>query len=245
MERPGGICTPCLSDAHDPSFLVGIFSRFSESGDGGGVVRAKQQGRSAAGMGMEIAVVIATIVVAPFTERRPHQSGQNDWQIRPICSRSVGRTVFTRRKRRTTNDETRRAARALQFVQWSELSAGRQALEGAELAPGNKRTLDQLRRRPDVPREAIPLARGSPMFDLDERTFNRGLPEKEQVALLELTCDHLRPLLDSPRDLHALFLIAEAFWPDPTKHRPVDEEDPSPFWQDPRVESIRTYASRL
>ena len=26
-----------------------------------------------------------------------------------------------------------------------------------------------------------------------------------------MTCDHLRPLLDSPRDLHALFLIAEAF----------------------------------
>ena len=26
-----------------------------------------------------------------------------------------------------------------------------------------------------------------------------------------MTCDHLRPLLDSPSDLHALFLIAEAF----------------------------------
>ena len=26
-----------------------------------------------------------------------------------------------------------------------------------------------------------------------------------------MTCDHLRPLLDSPRDLHALFLIAEEF----------------------------------
>ena len=124
-------------------------------------------------------------------------------------------TAFTRRKRRTTNDETRRAARTLQFAQWCELSAGRQALEGAELARGNKRTLDQLRCRPDVPREAIPvLARGSPMFDLDERTFNRNVRSARKGAAggpSGMTCDHLRPLLDSPRDLHALFLIADMF----------------------------------
>ena len=133
-----------------------------------------------AGTGMEIAVALATIVVAQFTDR-PHQSGEIDWHstnaagqwdellnANQTCAQEAA-TAFTRRKRRTTNDETRRAARALQFVQWGELSARKQAPERAELAPGNKRTLDQLRRRPDVPREAIPeLARGSPMFDLDE-----------------------------------------------------------------------------
>ena len=41
-----------------------------------GVVRAKQWGCLAARTGLEIVVALATIVVAPFTKRRPHQSGQ-------------------------------------------------------------------------------------------------------------------------------------------------------------------------
>ena len=41
--------------------------------------------------------------------------------------------------------------RALSRVQTGELSAGRQALEGAELAPGNAETSRQLRLRPSTP----------------------------------------------------------------------------------------------
>ena len=38
----------------------------------------------------------------------------------------------------------RRGARALSLVQMGELSSGRQALEGVDLAPGNDRTLAML-----------------------------------------------------------------------------------------------------
>ena len=38
-----------------------------------------------------------------------------------------------------------------------ELSAGRHALEGAKLAPGNENTLTELRRRASRPRERVPL----------------------------------------------------------------------------------------
>ena len=54
-------------------------------------------------------------------------------------------TAFRRRQRRSTDPDAHRARRALQFVQLGELSSGRQALEGAELALGNRNTLDKLR----------------------------------------------------------------------------------------------------
>ena len=45
--------------------------------------------------------------------------------------------VRQRRARRVQgNQDERRATRAFNFVQMGELSSGRQALEGAELAPG-------------------------------------------------------------------------------------------------------------
>ena len=63
--------------------------------------------------------------------------------------------------------------RALSRVQMGELSAGRQALEGAELAPGNAETLRQLRLRPSTPREPLPhhIAHHVPdrPFELDEK----------------------------------------------------------------------------
>ena len=50
-----------------------------------------------------------------------------------------------RRRQRADQDLERRAARVLSPVQMGELTAGRQALEGAELAPGNLHTLEALR----------------------------------------------------------------------------------------------------
>ena len=68
-----------------------------------------------------------------------------------------------------------------------ELSAGRQALEGAEVVPGTGHTLDRLRdpvRRPHEPREPLPYtvssARPAKAFILDDlflhnfRTSRRG-----------------------------------------------------------------------
>ena len=50
-----------------------------------------------------------------------------------------------RRRQSPADDVKRRAARALGLVQMGELSAGRQALEGAAIAPGNNATLQILR----------------------------------------------------------------------------------------------------
>ena len=50
-----------------------------------------------------------------------------------------------RRHRRLGDDVKRGAARALTLVQLGELSSGRQALEGADVAPGTERTLNMLR----------------------------------------------------------------------------------------------------
>ena len=47
-------------------------------------------------------------------------------------------------------------AKALKFVQLGELSAGRHALEGVELAPRTTTTLRALRNRPTTPLDAIP-----------------------------------------------------------------------------------------
>ena len=124
-------------------------------------------------------------------------------------------TAFRRRQRRSTDPDAHRARRALQFVQMGELSSGRQALEGAELALGNRNTLDQLRQRLDRPREPIPeLPRDTPLFNLDEKMFNRNVRSAKKGAAagpLGMTCDHLRPLLDSNPNMHLLFVVGEMF----------------------------------
>ena len=58
-------------------------------------------------------------------------------------------TARRRRRRRGVDDLERRAARAQMMVQLGELSAGRQALEAAEIAPGTLPTLQALS-RPDT-----------------------------------------------------------------------------------------------
>ena len=81
MECPGGVRTSCFSDAHSAAFLVGIFSRYSQSGAGRGVVWAKQKGHCTAGTWLEIVLALASNVVAPFAEMWPNQSGQIHWQV--------------------------------------------------------------------------------------------------------------------------------------------------------------------
>ena len=84
----------------------------------------------------------------------------------------------TRRRRREQKDELSRGAdRALGLVQLGELSAGRQALEGARLAPGTEETLQVLRdpeKRPPVPRERLSEAVREvrpERFEFDEELF--------------------------------------------------------------------------
>ena len=79
--------------------------------------------------------------------------------------------------RRRREDVERRANRALSLVQMGELSAGRQALEAAMVAPGTQQTLDLLQDsscRPP-PRAAVPnhIAELQPevLLDLDFTKF--------------------------------------------------------------------------
>ena len=98
----------------------------------------------------------------------------------------------------------------MRFVQMGDLSAGREALEGAEVAPWTRRTLDRLRdpvRRPPEPPEPLPhavsSARPAQAFILDDglflqnlRTFRRGAA----AGPSGMNSDHLFPLLDTERD---------------------------------------------
>ena len=126
-------------------------------------------------------------------------------------------SVAVHRKRRREGQEgemERRAARVHGFVQVGELSSGRQALEGASVAPGTRETLDSLRdrrRRPPLPRDPIPREKlehqpDNP-FDLDEHKFLTNL--RSAAGPSGMTTEHLRPLLDQSRDSHNLFMMAE------------------------------------
>ena len=59
-----------------------------------------------------------------------------------VCDQQAG--VGRRRRRRRGDDLERRASRAEMLVTMGELSSARQALEGAELAPGTNETLQML-----------------------------------------------------------------------------------------------------
>ena len=128
-------------------------------------------------------------------------------------------TLRRRRRRRSDDAEDRRVSKALGLVQMGELFAGRAALEAAELAPGTNATLQQLQdpvRRPPRAREPIPehLLTEMPVaqFDMEEHRFLQNLrTARKGVAPgpSGMTCEHLRLLLESPRDSHRFFLMAE------------------------------------
>ena len=63
--------------------------------------------------------------------------------------------------------------------------------------------------------EPIPeLPRDTPLFNLDEKMFNRNVRSAKKGAAAGpsgMTCDHLRPLLDSNPDMHLLFVVGEMF----------------------------------
>ena len=105
------------------------------------------------------------------------------------------------------------------MVQLGEFSAGRQALEAAEIAPGTLPTLQALRdpsRRPprpreDIPRELLEFEPATPL-ELDEGLFSKNLRSARRGAAAGpsgMTTDHLRPQLDNVRDLHMLYLVGE------------------------------------
>ena len=127
--------------------------------------------------------------------------------------------LLSRRSRRGGPMTAQRADRALHLVQLGELSSARQALEGAEVAPGDRSTLAALQdpvRRPAIPRDPLPgdLLTHVPasIFELDKGKFSKNLRSARRGAAggpSRMTVEHLQPLLDHPRALHNMFLLAE------------------------------------
>ena len=99
-----------------------------------------------------------------------------------------------------------------------ELSSARQALEGAEIAPGTEETLSKLTdtsKRPDrlrdpIPREVIEHAPTRP-FTLEEDVLFKNLRSAKRGTAggPGMTVEHLRPLLDNVRDLRLFHSLAE------------------------------------
>ena len=105
-----------------------------------------------------------------------------DWAQLLLESNNIaeaGTQAAVRKRRQHVQDDiSRRAARAERLALLGELSAGRQALEGATIAPGNLSTLRDLTnpiRRPAAPREPLheDLTRYVPEhdFQLDPDVF--------------------------------------------------------------------------
>ena len=116
------------------------------------------------------------------------------------------------------DDVAKRAERAVSLVQMGEARA-RQALEGAQVAPGTLATLRALtdpRKRPPVTREVLSRAiqelQPREQFVLDAEKFLAGLRTAKRGAAggpSSMTSDHLFPVLESDADSVALAEVAQ------------------------------------
>ena len=105
---------------------------------------------------------------------------------------------------------------AMTRIQMGELTAARQKLEGAELVASMEATLHQLRQRPTVPLDSIPpeILHHEPAraFFLDEDKFRANLRSSRRGTAggpSGMTIEHLRPLLDSKRDMSLFHRVDE------------------------------------
>ena len=109
-----------------------------------------------------------------------------------------------------TDTPERRADRAESLVMMGEVSAGRHALEGAPLAPGTQRTLDQLRdpvRRPPSAYAPLPEAllnnHAERTFSLDKTLFLKNLKRARRGVAAGpsgVTAEHMKSVLSEPCD---------------------------------------------
>ena len=132
------------------------------------------------------------------------------------CDQEFARVSWCARRRNQDGDSERRTERAHRLVQLGELSSARQALEGSDLAPGNRNTLEALQASPGLPREPLPddivghvPARAS---ELEEARFGQNLRSSRRRAASGpsgLTNEHLRPLLENVGALHLFFRLGD------------------------------------
>ena len=156
-------------------------------------------------------------------EERANRFAEGQWLSLLVESNKVasdGSTGATRRRRHNPSDETK-ALRAERLASLGELSAARQALEGAEIAPGTLATLAELTnpdRRPARPREVVlpNLMRLQPdeRIQLDEEMFAENVRSARRGAVpgpSGMTAEHLFPLLESTHTLETLCEVAGFF----------------------------------
>ena len=130
------------------------------------------------------------------------------------CAEELGNA---RRRHRRCVTDSERGERVFMLAQLGELSSARQALEGAELAAGNLKTLDALRRRPAQFRDPLPdsIVHHAPASELswtrqDSDSGNlRSARRGAAAGPSGMTSEHLRPLLASPPTLHWFFQLGE------------------------------------
>ena len=142
------------------------------------------------------------------------QNGEWDVLLEQSLNSSMDSATGRVRRRRNGDSVEKRARQALHMVQLGELSAGRQDLEGASLAPGDKKTLEALKdpdRRPALPRSSLPddisqftpveeFILGQDLFLANVRSAGRGAAPGPSG----MTADHVRPLLEAHGDAAAL-----------------------------------------
>ena len=141
------------------------------------------------------------------------------WAQKLDARRFLRQVVIVRDGVAATQDVEKRAAKVSMEIQLGEFSSAREFLESADLAPSTRATLAALRnpaRRPEGPRDPIPRA----LMDLLPRDFRIGWGQvREESEVVEegvaggpssRTIEHLRPVLDSPRDIHLLFHICHS-----------------------------------
>ena len=141
-----------------------------------------------------------------------------------FISSVVAASASARRRRRFKGDcVEQRARRAFHTVQLGEVSACRQALDGACLAPGGLETqkaLEDPTRRPPEPRDPLPdsVAQCEPeeLFSLSQELFFQNVRRARRGAApgpSGMTADHLRLLLEHTPVAtalgHAALLLAQ------------------------------------
>ena len=154
-------------------------------------------------------------------ESRVRQFQEGNWISllrESVSCADVAHSSAVRRRRGSSDEEAVRATRALSLVQMGELSAARQALEGASLAPGNLSTLGMLTdptRNPLVARSSLSPevlnAQPSEPFILDRVEFLTCLRKSRRGAAAGpsgMTSDHLFPLLENEGDSERLAEVA-------------------------------------
>ena len=105
---------------------------------------------------MEIVPHVAENALVPPTTRWTHPEAAIAGPVTMFAmGQWVARKVATRRRRTHVDSPDKRAEWAHMLVLMGEVSAGRQAPDGAAFAAGTQATLNQLRQRPQVPRNSF------------------------------------------------------------------------------------------